>query len=538
MGKRTVSSFAVFCVVLFSLIMRLYLLADSGIASASQQNSTKTITVGTSRGMIYDRTMAPLVGAAGYDLACVLPTARALTALKETLSDEEFAAQSEKLKNGSLVTFKTAAGEALKQCQDIAVLKIYDRYGADKLAPHVIGYLGADAAGAFGAEKCYNTFLSENGGSLTLAYSADALGRVLGGVEAEVRNNNYASKAGIKLTLDATIQKITEDALKNAGFITGAAVVLNVNNGKVLALASFPAFDPNNVAAALKDTNAPFVNRALTNYSVGSVFKIVAAAAALESGVSPDYAYCCTGSCVQSGTRFYCHNRDGHGTLTMKEAFAVSCNTYFINLALQLDRNVLLQTAETLGFSRSLSLMDGYASDKAILPDLSALDSDAAVANFAFGQGTLLATPVHLAACYLVAADGGTYYEPTLFEGTADESGAMSSYASPSLPKKALSSDVCKTLREFLLETVETGSGKAAKSENYLCGGKTATAQTGRYTADGTELMNTWFVGFYPYEKPQYVIAIIKENGASGGADGAPVFKDICEKLFSLKNPN
>lgn len=523
--------------MLFTLIMRLYLLADGGMTSASKQNSTKTMTVGTSRGMIYDRNMTPLVGSSGYTLACVLPTTRSMAALNETLSAEEFKEQSKKLTEGLLVTFKTTAGEVLKQCPDIAILNVYDRYAPDQLAPHVIGYLGSEGMGAYGAEKCYNRILDENAGSLSVAYSADALGRALGGVNAEVRNNHYASKAGIELTLDASIQRITEKALTNAGFITGAAVVLDAENGEVLALASCPAFDPNNVAASLKNENAPFVNRALTNYSVGSVFKIVVTAAALESDISPNFSYCCTGYCVKSGTRFYCHNRNGHGTLTMKEAFAVSCNTYFINLAMQLDKNVLLQTAEALGYSDAFTLMDGCSSDKACLPELSALDSDAAVANFAFGQGTILATPVHLAACYLAAVNGGVYYEPTLYKGTVDENGVMSSYASPSLPKKVLSASTCETLRGFLLATVEEGSGKAAKSENYLCGGKTATAQTGRYTNDGTEILNTWFVGFYPYEEPRYVVAIIKENGTSGGSDGAPVFKEICENIFSLENP-
>ncbi len=533
MGRRTVISFSLFCVMVFSLIVRLYVISGKGLSAASSQNSTKTIDAGTTRGVIYDRNMLPLTGSRSYDLACVLPTSRAIAALKSALSEEEFEPHYKKLGEGSLVTFITEDGGALSSCPDIAVLKVYDRYCEKQTAPHVVGYLSPDKTqGVYGAEKCYDGFLSENSGSLVLAYSADALGRALGGVDAEVRNSNYASKAGIVLTIDSAVQKLTEDALKNAGYVTGAAVVLDAESCEILALASVPDFDPNDIAAALEDANSPFVNRAISNYSVGSVFKLVVAAAAIESGIPLNFSHNCTGSCVKSGITIYCHNRSGHGTLNMEEAFSVSCNTYFIELASKIKKNTLLEYAQALGFSDSFELMDGYFTDKAAMPDISELDSDAAIANFAFGQGSLFATPLHLAACYAAVVRGGMYLAPSLYKGTADTNGDIVSPAEKPLPKKAVSEETSAILRRLLLAAVEQGSGQKAKSELFLCGGKTATAQTGRYMGNA-EILNSWFVGFFPYNNPKYVVAVIKENGESGASDAAPVFKEICENIFT-----
>ncbi|OQA48702.1 MAG: Stage V sporulation protein D [Firmicutes bacterium ADurb.Bin300] len=538
MGKRTIISFSLFCIAIFSLIIRLYIISNGGFSDASSQNSTKTLNVGTTRGVIYDRNMIPLTGRESYKLACVLPTASAIGCLKENLNEEEFELFYKKLIEGSLVTFTSNKCGALSQCPDIAVLDIYNRYCKNQLAPHVLGYLSPDKSeGVYGAEKSYNEYLKEHSGSLVLVYSTDALGRVLSGVDAQVRNTNYASKAGIVLTLDSAIQKYAQDALKNAGYVTGAAIVLDIKSGEVLALASVPDFDPNDLAAAVENKNAPFVNRAISNYSVGSVFKLVVAAAAIESGIPVDYEYRCTGSCTKSSVKIYCHNRKGHGVLNMQEAFSLSCNTYFINLASRIKKSVLLEYAQALGFSEVFQLMDGYYTDRAKMPDISELDSDAAIANLAFGQGSLYATPLHLAACYAASVGGGTYLRPTLYKGTVGEDGLMSSLAEKPLPKKVVSKKTSDIIRSFLLTTVEEGTGKLAKSGLFLSGGKTATAQTGRYL-DSVEILNSWFIGFFPYNNPEYVVAVIKENGESGSTDAAPVFKEICENIFKYKRAN
>ncbi|NLA73838.1 MAG: penicillin-binding protein 2 [Clostridiales bacterium] len=536
MGKRTIISFSLFCVIIFSLIIRLYVITNNGTVKAAAQNSVKTIDAGTTRGVIYDRNMIPLTASEFHMLACVLPTARAISTLKSSLSAEDFEVYYKKLSEGSLVTFVTEEPEALADCPDIATLKVYNRYSENQLAPHIIGYLSPDKKeGIYAAEKSYNDYLTENSGSLVLAYSADALGRALGGVDAEIRNINYASKAGIVLTLDCRIQRITQDALKKADYLTGAAVVLDIKSREILALASVPSFDPNDLSAALADKNAPFVNRAITNYSVGSVFKLIVAAAALESGIPTDFKYRCTGSCIKSGVKINCHDKKGHGLISMEEAFSVSCNTYFINLAEQLEKSTLIEYAEAFGFTSVFELMDGYYSDKAKMPSIAELDSDAAVANFAFGQGSLFATPLHLAACYAAAVLDGIYIVPSVYKGNVDANGDFTHYAPKNLPKKVISEDTSKILRRFLLTTVEKGGGKNAKSDYFLSGGKTATAQTGRYTENNEEILNSWFIGFYPYNKPEYVVAVIKENGISGSYDAAPVFKEICENIFKLK---
>ena len=515
----------------FSLVIRLYLLTADGGLPASAQSSARSIVAASSRGMIYDRNLCALVRRNNRWLVCVLPGAASAQTLKQALSEAEYNDYYEKLQRGSLVIFETDSPELYTSCPDIAVLNVSDRYTSPQTAAHIIGHLNSDSSrGVYGVEKCFDEYLSQYSGSLTLYYNTDALGRVLTGADARVHDSGYNSAAGIALTLDSDLQQITEQALASCGYKTGAAVVLDANTAQLLACASVPVFDCNNVAASLTDADSPFLNRALTSYCVGSVFKLVVAAAALESGIDESFSYTCTGSCVKGGTRFACHKASGHGELDMKTAFTVSCNTYFIELAQHVGAQQLLFYAESFGFTGEIELLPGFSTDAAVLPELASIDSPAALSNLAFGQGGLLATPVHLAACYLAAINGGTYYAPTLYAGKVDAYGELTDAPEPSLPKKVISVKTSKLLKDYLFLTVQNGSGKPAKSDNYLCGGKTATAQTGRF--DGRrEILNAWFVGYYPYNNPKYIIAVIKEDGTTGSADAAPVFSKICNAL-------
>ncbi len=115
----------------------------------------------------------------------------------------------------------------------------------------------------------------------------------------------------------------------------GAVVVMEPSTGQILSMVSLPDYQPNTVAESLSDENSPLINRALCNYNCGSVFKIVSAAAALEAGVDTDFSYTCMGSYTIEDLPFHCHNRLGHGSLDMLQAFGKSCNPYFVNLMTQ-----------------------------------------------------------------------------------------------------------------------------------------------------------------------------------------------------------
>ena len=263
--------------------------------------------------------------------------------------------------------------------------------------------------------------------------------------------------------------------------------------------------------------NAPFVNRAITPYSVGSVFKAVVAAAAIEKGIDTDFSYTCSGSYTIGETVFNCHNRSGHGTQNMGEAMANSCNPYFIELALETGAENVCAMGENLGLGAQIELADGFYTETGIMPDKSSIASKQDLANLAFGQGQLLASPLQMAAVYAAIANNGIYRAPSLMQAIVDASGEEVQRAFLPVSRRAMSKTTAETVGELLHDTVENGSGKKAKPASCSAAGKTGTAQSGWINDDGTEVTQSWYCGYFPYEDPQYVVTVLKENGEGGG---------------------
>lgn len=524
--KKRVISFVLTVNFLFLLLFgRLFTLTTSS-QSAAAQSGTRVKTISSSRGFIYDRNLEALTNDSFSYVACIKPTAEALKVLRTANTDDETL---RKVSEGYLTLSPVKSGDIFKNCDDIKTLSLYNRYTTDT-ALHIIGYTDRSSDGVCGIEKYYNSELLSAGGTLEVVYSADANGRMLTGESVQIRSDGYYDKSGIVLTLDKTIQAITEKALQNGNINKGAAVVLDVKSGGILACASTPVYDRNNLADYVKSDDSPFVNKAFCAYPVGSVFKAVTVAAALENGINiTDYT--CTGKAEKNGNTFFCSKLDGHGKLDLNTATALSCNPFFIELGTTVGGEKLLQTAENCGFGKSIDLGNGNFTYEGVLPDITELNSDAAVGNFAFGQGKLTATPLQIAALFSTVANGGTYNEPYLVKGTADKDGAF-------LPEihsqstQVLKESTCEALKTALAETTLTGTGKSAFSSLFKSCTKTATAQSGQYDKSGNEIKFCWFAGFFPYDNPKYVVCILKENGVSGGNDGGPVFKEISENIY------
>ncbi len=528
LAKRSVVSFFIFAVFSALIIFRIAYISDSVYSGAASQKSARVLTVGQTRGMIYDRNMKPLVNREIHTVLVVNPTAEAVSVLKEQLTEEDFSEFYEKAKQGKPFLFEcdTYNGD----CDDIISVTEYERYSENDTAVHLIGYLDSEGNGVSGIEKAFDDVLKENSGSFSVRYNADASGRTLSGIEIEKINNNYASQGGIVLTIDSEIQRICENAIKWNNLQKGAVIVLDAETSEILAMASTPVFDRNNLSQSLSDNNSPFLNRALSAYAVGSVFKPVIAAAALENGIGTDVVFNCKGYSDVSGVRFNCHKRSGHGMKNMAEAMSVSCNSYFISLGQTVPTEDIIATASALGFGRRIELCNTIVSDSGNLPAADSIDSLPALANISFGQGALLATPLQIAGVYCAFANGGYYREPHLFKNITDNSGKIVAYYKNETNNKVLPDSVCREVAGMLSETVENGSGKFANPMIDSAAGKTATAETGQ-TIGGEKIVHTWFAGFYPSEKPEYVIVVFKEDGDSASTDCAPIFRDIADAI-------
>ncbi|MBE6800138.1 MAG: penicillin-binding protein 2 [Ruminococcaceae bacterium] len=525
MKKRVISALLVILISFLSLSGRLFFISsDSDFVSV--QPHIRVRELGNKKGTVYDRNGKQLTNNKTKTIICAKPTAENAVLISK-LKGKEYAKNT--ILKGNFTSFDTEGNNYINDSEDIKTFNIFERYG-DSVALHLIGYTDIDGNGVAGIEKYYEKQIEEHKGKLSVAYSADALGRMLTGEKIEIRNDNYYSQGGIMLTIDRKIQVIVENALKNGSIDKGAAVVLDVKSSAILACASTPIYERDNISEYLNSPDSPFLNRAFESFPVGSVFKPVTAAAALENGIKLK-EYNCKGYIEKSANKFNCNKLEGHGTIDFDSAIAMSCNPYFIELSTQIGAKKLLDTARNLGFGKSINLGNGFITSSGSLPDIKELNSSAAVGNLGFGQGKLTASPLQIALCFATIANDGIYNTPYIYKGSVDSNGNLT----PSIQKdgkRVLSKITCKTIKCAMAKTTTAGTGKAAFTSLFDSCTKTATAQSGQYNENGIEIKYCWFVGFFPAESPKYVVCILKENGSSGGMDGAPVFKEISENIY------
>ncbi len=529
MRKRLLICMVCVAVVFAAIGVRLYTLATGNLREASYQQSTRRDTIALSRGTIYDRYLQPLVNQKEEIVVSVAPLSDCVELVAKTATGSRGASVLETLQRGERATFSSESW--LPPTIGVVQVSAPIRYARTQTACHVIGYVDDTAHGVTGAEKCFDECLGNYGGEASVSYAVDALGCVSGHVQDQLTNTLDRAVGGVALTLDRHIQELTEKAA-SAYMERGAVVVTDVKSGEVLASVSLPTYDPNAVEEVLEDTRSPLMDRTLIDYNLGSVFKILTAAAALENGFSADTMYTCEGSVLVGENRFHCHNPLGDGAQTMREAMANSCNCYFIQLALDVGASAIYDLAQLAGLSEELTLAKGWETAAGVLPSRQDLSADAALANLAIGQGDLLVTPYHAALLMQAVANKGIVCKPTLLYGTVDENGHLSRCSTLPDAVRLFSSDTAALLMDMLCYTVEAGTGVAAQPMEGTAAGKTGTAQTG-WEIDGEEAVQSWFCGCYPAENPQYVIAVLSENGGVNGMPAAPLFATIADALFS-----
>lgn len=485
----------------------------------------RTVTVGRTRGKIYDRNLNLMVDEEEKLIAVITPSVGSLQYL-DVMKEKDFI-------NNMIEKGKPFTVEVKKKISNefIRSFSVPVRYSANQSAVHLIGYLTSDGEnGLSGIERAYNDFFKKNSGELTVRFEVDAKGRVLAGMDKYINDSNYNTQAGLILTIDKKIQGIAEKALESSSIKSGCAIVMQINTGEIVALASVPAYDPQNVAESLYAENSPLVNKALQQYSVGSVFKPLVAAAALENGIDYEAEYECTGECKVGNEIFNCYNSTAHGKVNMQTALEKSCNCYFIDLIMKTDVEYLMKLCKDIGIGESDSIAEGLDTADGALPDTELLRIKGELANFAFGQGTLMMTPIQMLKMYHTLATGNVI-SPRVIYGKMDASGNVLK-EDGAVPQKLLTDKTVKNMRQMLFSVTENGNAYNAKSDIASLAGKTGTAQSGIYK-NGQEICRTWFAGFFPAEAPEYVVVVMNENGMGGNSDCGPVFREICEGIVN-----
>lgn len=520
--KRSLSVFICILIIMAVGGVRvLSIIKDEELSQVAVNQSTRRLNIAKVRGTIYDCNGIAITNKYNEQISVVFPTEQGIAAISEQLTGEELELAMEKFKQGTPIkcNYKFDA-----QNQSVLRLEVPIRY--DGTIEHLIGYVDGSGHGVSGIEKHFDKLLySQN--EISVSYSIDSTGRMLKG--AGWKLDYPVDLPSVTLTIDTRIQNICETAMLKVE--SGAAVVVDAKSGKIKAMVSQPGFDQADVAGFLDDDNSPLINRCLYSYNVGSVFKPCLAIAANENSKS-DYKYNCTGSITMGDLTFKCNRISGHGNLGLKDALAYSCNTYFYTLGTRLGAESVYNTARLFKFGDNLNLGGGIVSSKGNLPSLQKLKTEsAALVNLSIGQGDLLLSPVALSCMYSAIINGGEYYLPTVIEGVT-ENGVYKAQEKQS-PIKAMNKSTAETIKVYLQNALQNGTGSVAFVEGIAAGGKTGTAQTG-WKENGRSILNGWFCGYYEGSSGSYAIVILKEDVKSGSLDCAPIFKEVIEKLSQI----
>ncbi len=442
---------------------------------------------------------------------------------------------------------KLAVNRAVKTKGNTFYLR---HYPTGPLAADIVGY-STQGRSRSGLEQSYNDYLTGSNSSLDTI-----LHKTLDSLEGKTVKGNT-----LVLTLKPAQQFVAQRALAQSGSC-GAAVALDIKTGKVLVMATQPTYNPNlvenhfakiaNTKAPCFSAPAPLLNRASAGlYQPGSTFKIVTAAAALESGkFTPDSPFFDPGYCVEFGKQVFNFGLESggperFGNVTLAEGLQHSINSVYCNIGKQLGALKILEQAKKFGFYSSLGLETPPDEQSTSgLYDCSHKgpcrlfypqhDYQVDPGRLGFGQERMQVTPLQMAMVAAAIGNGGIVMQPYLVDRILQPGGGVLQTTKPRVRDRAISPQTAGELNTMMQSVVSAGTGTTAQIPGVLVAGKTGTAETGR-----NGINTAWFVEFAPADHPRYAIAVMLENQhqKTGGEVAAPIAKTIMESLLSQKTP-
>lgn len=381
------------------------------------------------------------------------------------------------------------------------------------ITSHVIGY-DSTQYGKSGIEATYTGYLSG------LSNPERRLGSITHLWDIKSGNN-------VILTLDAKLQEIAYTALGNN---RGSVVAISPRTGEILVMVSKPGFDPNNIDRDWQNLSqssvSPLLNRAVQGlYPPGSIIKTMVAETALsEKKVSLKDTFNCTGS-LKIGSDYTLNesNHTAHGKIDLEEALAVSCNITFGTLSLQLGRDKMANMFEKYGFNKSINSDIQEVPNR--IPNFKQM-GEGDLAQTGIGQGSLLVTPLRMAMLASCFANNGTIMQPYMVKQiTAPDETIIKSFNEQEF-SSPVNSQIANQIQQMMITVVNNGTGSAARLSGISVAGKTGTAENPLGDP------HAWFIGFAPADNPQIAIAVIVENGGSGGQTAAPIARKVFEQAL------
>ncbi len=474
--------------------------------------------------------------------------------------------------------FEIAQNLTQSECEEVkdrlpaatVVRPIYVRtYPNGKLAGQIVGYSGKtgrnldgiienhetlwpETEGREGLEQTFNEMLAGKHGQYKLTFDKDGRKTSEKLIAPPVPGDNVIT------TLDIRLQELAEKALE-AKAKRGAIVVVDPNTGDILALASWPTYDPNifvpsistgNFKALQDDPNIPLLPRAFrSSYPPGSTFKIAVGIAALESGlVRPDDTYECVPSIEIGNLTFHNWKKGDRGALNFIQALTESCDTWFYQVGIKTGAAPIIDWALKLGFGAKCGIplrgeVEGRVPNDEYMKATHGrrlLNGD--IANLSIGQGDTQVTPLQMAQAMAIVANGGTFFQARLVQQVQTlDNQIVTAYQVRAKKTLDLSPATLDELRTGMINAVNGagGTGHGASLDNVEVAGKTGTAQWGPKNKERTA---AWFAGFLPSDQPQYAFAALYEGDVGskvhGGSTAAPMIADIFEDIYKGQQAN
>ena len=486
-------------------------------------------------GLEYDKVLAKVSENSKYVTIGEPISAETATTLREFISENEY---------GSVVGLEETS-------------KRY--YPNDNLASTVIGFVGTDNQGLYGLEYEYDEELTGTAGRIVAAKNAKGAQLPFSYekvIDAEDGNS-------LVLTIDEYIQHVVEKYLdkaveENKVENRGCCIVMDVNSGEILAMATKPDYNLNEPfeigdSATLEAINeiedeaerkaalklareTQWSNKCINEaYEPGSVFKVITGAAALETGaITTNFTYSCPGYIVIGGERIKCHKTEGHGHQSLQQAFENSCNPAFITIGQTLGKSYFTSFRKAFGLE-SITGIDLPGEAGSIYHAESAMGV-VELASESFGQ-TFKVTPIQLITAFSAAVNGGYLYTPHVVKQIIDSDGNVVENIESTLVNQVISEETSEQLCEYLGNIVASGSGKNAYVAGYRVGGKTGTSQKiDERDENKEEKYVASFCGVAPTDDPQIACLLLLDepNGDSyyGGTIASPVAADILEEIL------
>ena len=337
----------------------------------------------------------------------------------------------------------------------------------------------------------------------------------------------------VVLTLDSRLQSIAYNALKGK---MGAAVAIDPRTGEVLALVSQPSFDPTNLEQNWNDIisrkqERPLENHALSLFPPGSVMKVVTSAALFRSGLNTTDLYDSTGSTVINGQVIKEQDDRAFGWINYNMALADSSNAYFATFGVQAGDKKFLSATKGFGFGQKIPFeLDVPISSITKAADIPAKLTTNLLAASAFGQGEVLVTPFHMALITAGIANHGVIMTPHLVERVLDPTQTLIFEQKPQPWLTALSKEEADKITSAMVTAVTDGTASPGAIPNVQVAAKTGSAEPG-----GNVKTHGWYIAFAPAEAPRIAIAVIVENGGTGGGAAAPIARQIMQEALSQK---